>query len=224
MDFADTTIKADTLIWVRLNRNKQLGIVVSMRQHSLDVKMYRKQSNSFSPYIETISLRVIERAEISPDEYLKIACGKRILSKNAALQLVTVNFIFTDVERRKERRVYYCVKCQGFHTTSLRWLPEEIRRKLRERSFKAYLHKTGDFDKHTSSLRNWQTSLHHWLRDDIGLRIGKGTFLKTLHKYNDDDLQAIKNLVNTPAEYVEFVLYEYMRYKNEHNDLYDLDV
>ncbi|MBT2560094.1 hypothetical protein J7E50_02515 [Pedobacter sp. ISL-68] len=224
MDLGDATIKADTLIWVRLNRNKQLGIVVSMRQHSLDVKMYRKQSNTFNPYVETVSLRIIKRAEISPEEYLKIACGKKILNRNTALQLVAVNFVFADVERRKERRVYYCVKCQGFHTTSLRWLPVAIRVKLRDRPFKAYLHRTGDLDKYTSTLHNWQTSLHHWLRDDIGLRIGKGTFLKTLHKYNDNDIEAIKKLVNTPAEYIEFVLYEFMRYRNDHNDLYDLDV
>lgn len=63
MDFGNATIKADTMIWVRLNRNKQLGIVVSIRLDSLDIKIYWKQSNSFSPYVETISLRVIERAE-----------------------------------------------------------------------------------------------------------------------------------------------------------------
>jgi hypothetical protein len=224
MSLEESAIKANTLIWVRLNRNRKLGIVVSKRKHSLVVRMYDIKTNTFASHSELISLRVIERAEITAEEYLKIACGKKILNKNTALQLVAINFVFTDVEKRKERRVYYCIKCQGFHTTSMRWLPEEIRLKLQKCPFKAYLDRTGNTEKYTDSLSGWQTGLHRWIRDDIGLKIGKETFLKTLRQYNDDDIEAIKMLVNAPAQYIEFVLYEFMRYKNNHNDLYKIDV
>lgn len=204
-------IKANTLVWVRINTSKRLALVVSGRAHAVVVRMYLKDGNKFSFYPETVALRLVQRAELSNEEIQQIACGKHILTKNKALQLVAVNFVFTDVEKRKERRVYYCTRCRAFHTTSMRWLPKAIRDKLRLHPFPAYLERTG------KSNRDSET-IHHWLRDDIGLKIGQKMFVKTLYEFEPDYYRAMHILLSTPAKYVEFVLYEFFHYKNAHNE------
>lgn len=210
-EITEKPISANTLVWVQLNKSKQLALVVSGRLHAVVVRMYLKNDNRFSLQKETVTLRVVQRAELSSEEMWQTACGKHILSKNKALQLVAVNFVFTDVERRKERRVYYCTRCRGFHTTSMRWLPKAIRDKLRLHPFPAYLERTG------KSINGSET-LHQWLREDIGLKIGHRIFVKTLHDFEPDYQRAMQILLRTPGKYIEYVLYEFFHYRNDHND------
>lgn len=211
------TILSNKLVWIGLPKARQLAIVVSIRKNVADVRLYSKVYNNFRTQKETVTLSMLTWAELSKEEFAKIACGKRVLNKNRALQVVAVNLSFKDNENRKERRVYYCTRCEGFHTSSKRWLPKTIRDLLIEKPFNLYFKRSGK--QYINS-----TLFHKWLRDEIGIKIGRNAFLKTLQEFEPDIPKALEILQNTPARYIEFVLYEHFHYENDRNNAVDDDM
>src|SRR5690606_18629636 len=104
--------------WIRIRNNRRLGLVLAVREHVAVVRPLFKSRKQLQPYRETIALRLLEKADLSREEIAMLPCGKRILSVNKAFEIVAANRIFTDDPKRKERRVYYCSRCRGFHTSS----------------------------------------------------------------------------------------------------------
>ena len=202
------SIKANDLVWIGKKPHRKLAIVVGRRQHAALVRLYNSQQNTFSNYLETVALSTITKANLLPEQYNTIACGKKILSKTTAFRLVAVNYVFTDIPFRRERRVYYCTRCRGYHTTSQRWMPPEILARLKKNPFPQYIIK-----KNIKVIHNYR-DMHRWLRDDIGLRIDQRTFIKTLRQFEPDPSTAVKKLLDTPADYLEFMFYEIFRFRD----------
>lgn len=185
------------LVWIEVNNNKRLGRVLEVRKHVAVVRLYHASKKHLHGYPETISKRMLSKAELSPEQLATLPCGKRILSLNKAFEIVAVNRIFTDNDARRERRVYYCTRCRGFHTTSKAKIPWVLLHRLRSDPFTQPADAVHD-GRH-------RRLVFLWLRDRIGVPMGYGMFMASLERFAPTHTDAIDRLLaNTPA-YLHFV-------------------
>src|SRR5690554_3052235 len=93
------------LVWIDVHNNKRLGMVLDVRKHVAVVRPYFASRKRLHGYPETISNRMLTKAELTPAQLAELPCGKRVLTMNKAFEIVAVNRIFTDNAARRERRV-----------------------------------------------------------------------------------------------------------------------
>lgn len=185
------------LVWIDLRNTKRLGMVLEVRKHVAIVRPYHPSKKRLHAYAETISRRMLVKAELPPEQLAALPCGKRVLSLNKAFEIVAVNRIFTDNAVRRERRVYYCTRCRGFHTTSQAKIPGVLLQRLRSDPFAQ-----PPDDVHDGRYRRL---VFLWLRDRIGVPMGYGMFLASLERYAPTDMEAIEKLLANTKAYLYFV-------------------
>lgn len=189
-------------VWVGLTKKRYLAMVIVVSEHTVLVQVLNKDANRFHPYKETVSRRIIEKAELSKEERDALPCGKRPLSLGKAKMIVATNFIFTDDPARKERRVYYCRRCQAFHTTTQFKLPVELLRLLDDCPYVPQADE--DYRRIRCRKEVWK-----WLHDVIGIRISFGKFERSIKSYADEPADAIAKLLIMPLNYLHH-LYQYL--------------
>jgi len=190
--------------WIRIRNNRRLGLVLAVREHVAVVRPLFKSRKQLQPYRETIALRLLEKANLSREEIAMLPCGKRILSVNKAFEIVAANRIFTDDPKRKERRVYYCARCRGFHTSSKVPVPWILFARLRSDPFEPELPiPTDNHLKHQVLV---------WLRDHIGVPISHALFDRSLLHYAPTYKEALDKLLIDPVAFIHFVyLHVYLK-------------
>lgn len=185
------------LVWIDVHNNKRLGRVLEVRKHVAIVRPYHASKKRLHGYAETISQRMLSKAELPPEQLATLPCGKRILSLNKAFEIVAVNRIFTDNEARRERRVYYCTRCRGFHTTSKAKIPRALLDRLRSDPFVPPSEEIKD--------GQYRRLVFRWLRDRIGVPMGYRLFLASLGRYAPTYTEALDKLLANTKAYLHFV-------------------
>lgn len=183
-------------VWIRIRNNRRLGLVLSVRQHVAVVQPLFKSREQLHPYHETISRRLLEKADLPHEEMIALPCGKRILTIRKAIEIVAVNRIFTDNPMRRERRVYYCTRCHGFHTSSKPKIPWILFARLRSDPFEPQMPIP------TEGHRKHQVLL--WLRDRIGVPLSSSLFDRSLLHYAPTYKEALDKLLIDPVAYLHF--------------------
>lgn len=188
-------IREKDLVKLKCSGDK-LAKVVKVNEHTLTVKIFNKRANKFHPYAETVAVTAVEPANLTPLELSKMPCGKVVLTKNTALMLLATNEQFKQVKRR-EKRVYYCTRCEGYHTTSQPWMPIAIKQQmeLHPISQEALIVKGGII---------CQKTIFKWLRDVLGLRISQNWFKDSLKEYASSMREALEQIIQCPEDYIEF--------------------
>lgn len=180
----------------RINGSKELKIarVLKVNEHTLLIKPYDSKNHRFQTQSETIAIHMVEPApEI---EEAKMPCGKAVLNKNTALCLLATNEQFKDIKRR-EKRVYYCVRCKGYHTTSQPWMPISIKYKIGQ-------HPLMSEDVMIKGDIICERTVFKWLRDTLGLRISHNWFVRSLKDYKGTMREALESILASPESYIEF--------------------
>jgi len=191
-------------VWIRIRNDRRLGLVLAVRKHVAVVRPLFKSRRQLQPYHETITMRLLEKADLPREEICALPCGKRILSINKAFEIVAANRIFTDNPERQERRVYYCTRCRGFHTSSKSKVPWILFARLRSDPFEPQL------PIHTDNHLKHQVLV--WLRDHIGVPLSNNLFDRSLLQYAPTYKEALDKLLIDPAAYLHFVyLHVYLK-------------
>jgi hypothetical protein len=183
--------------FVRLKcSGNKLAKVLKVNEKTLLVKIYNREANKFHPYLETVAISMIEPAELTEEERLNMPCGKVVLSKNTALMLLATNEQFKS-DKRREKRVYYCTKCAGYHTTSQPWMPLLVRQHMNE-------HPLLPQDVTIKGDIICERSVFRWLRDTLGLQISHKWFKSSLKEFGETIRGALEKILSTPDSYIEF--------------------
>ncbi|SFS49295.1 hypothetical protein [Sphingobacterium wenxiniae] len=194
-------------VWVSYPKEPKLGLVLAVREHTVVLRML-VGSRQLQASREVVSKRLLSKAELSEEEIQQLPCGKRPLVLGRAKQIVAVNRIFTDNPNRKERRVYYCRRCEAFHTTAQFKIPVELLMKLR--SFPYIPDEREDYAKGRARKKVWR-----WLKDIIGIRVPYRIFDYSLLGYGDGNRKnAVVKILLDPLDYLHYLfLFLYMRRK-----------
>jgi|SRR5690606_40919259 len=144
---------------------------------------------------------------LSPKEIRQLPCGKRPLGLGRAKQIVTLNLMFTDNPKRKERRVYYCQRCEAFHTTAQVKIPYYILKNLTTDPYVPQMKE--NYAEGPARKKVWR-----WLRRDIGVLVSYRLFDYSLLEYGSSKDDAVEKILVSPVRYMKFLfLFLYQRRK-----------
>jgi len=191
--------------------NQYALMVGETRSNAVDIRLYSPEHNRFSLFVESISSKYVKDVLLPKEEYVKIACGKRVLSVNSAKALLAGNKLFLD-EKRLECRIYFCERCKAFHTTSQRiHLPQNIKNSLH----KALPINPDDFMIKGKIIS--EAAVFRWIRDTIGLQIGRKVFYHHIVEYGGSVKAGLERIIEDPEAFLCFyfemkLLSEYEKY------------
>src|SRR5690606_7566031 len=195
-------------VWILFPREPKLGLVLAVREHTVLLRMLSGNRRLF-PIREVVSKRMISKAELSEDEIQKLPCGKRPLLLGRAKQIVAVNRTFSDNPNRNERRVYYCRRCEAFHTTAQFKIPVELLKKLAAFPYTPEIPE--DYADGRARKNVWR-----WLRSTIGITVSYRLFDLSLLDYGGNSKRnAVIQLLLDPLNYLHHLfLFLYIRRKD----------
>lgn len=202
------SIKQKDWVWMMLPREPQLALVLAVREHTVVLRLlagYRRLHAAR----EVVAKRMVCKAELSEEEIQQLPCGKRPLLLGRAQQIVAVNRIFPDNDQRKERRVYYCRRCEAFHTTAHFKIPVQILKNLVANPYTPQ--SPEDYSRGQDRKKVWR-----WLRTDIGVVVSLRLFDYSLPGYgNDSKRDAVVKILIDPLDYLHYLfLFLYNRRKD----------
>lgn len=199
------TLERDDWVWIMFSEPK-LGLVLAVREHTVMLRILAG-TRRLHAVPDVVSKRMIQKAELGKEEIWKLPCGKRPLLLGRAKQIVAANRMFDDDPERKERRVYYCQRCEAFHTTAQFKIPVEILKKL---AADPYIPQTAeDYAEGRERKKVWR-----WLRTNIGIGVSYRLFDYSLLHYGSSKSDAIGKILIDPLRYLHYLfLFLYQRRK-----------
>ncbi|MBL1411000.1 hypothetical protein [Sphingobacterium faecale] len=191
--------EVNTWVWVWPSAKRKLAFVLAVREHTVMVRYYDVIGHRLSASREVWSKRVVVPAHLEWEQLEKLPCGKRPLALNRAKMIVATNMIFTDNEKRLERRVYYCRRCRAFHTTAQFKLPVAFLKTLALNPYQA--DGVECYKKIGHRKRVW-----YWWHHTLGVKIPFGLFERIIAEYAPTPETAILQTQLDPLAFMHYMM------------------
>lgn len=200
------TLERNDWVWIMFSEPR-LGLVLAVREHTVMLRILA-DPRRLHAVPDVVSKRMIQKAELSEEKIRQLPCGKRPLLLGRAKQIVAANHMFGDNPERKERRVYYCPRCEAFHTTAQFKIPMAI---LKNLAAEPYIPQTAEnYAEGRERKKVWR-----WLRTNIGIGVSYRLFDYSLIDYGSSKSDAIGKILIDPLHYLHYLFLFLYQHRKE---------